>query len=133
MEETFTPGSPAFLESQRVRALSLARKQSQKQERNTARAEGRLGYHAAALPDQQGPAAVIGGRGAYDPDGAGRSSLGGRGGAPQLGNTAPNAPGPQHGELDSDVGAPDEAAVPGTAAFAPAPFAASVAGARLAG
>ena len=51
MEDTFTPGSPAFLEGQRAGVLSLERKHILKEKRDAARAaqaEGHLGYQLAA-------------------------------------------------------------------------------------
>ena len=38
LEDTYTPGSPAFLKDQRAGALALERKHNQKRERGAARA-----------------------------------------------------------------------------------------------
>ena len=70
IEETFTPGPPAYLEGQRAGALQQERKRAQRQERdaaNSAKAEGRLGYQQALNAGRMarfegGPPARDGGR-----------------------------------------------------------------------
>ena len=89
MAETYTPGSPAYLEGQRAGALGLERKHNVQQERDaarTARPEGRSSNQQASSERrianfEGGPPARDGGRNpcwdAARPGGKGGSGRGG--------------------------------------------------------